>query len=314
LAVDPANPLRLYVTYTDFDASFPATGHCANDFRLAIEFVSSNDGGNTWRAPVVIDEQCGASNNGVQGSNVTVSPAGKVYVAWEFFPGATPNNEIHFRSSLNHGAFFGGTTVINADVVPNGANGLLQGGFRNNEFPQLAVDRSNRGSHGTIYVVWSDGRNNVVPDLGSPFTGTYAYPDILIAKSHDSGATWSAPVAVSPQQSSFAGLGRDQFLPGVAVDKDGHVAVAYYDRRQDDGNTVIDRFASVSHDGGASWSEQQLSFSKWLPVHGSDQFINRVYIGDYDALTSDFTLKNGGFFGSFEIQTDGNPDVFAKKF
>ena len=37
-------------------------------------------------------------------------------------------------------------------------------------------------------------------------------------------------------------------------------------------------------------------------------------LGDYDAITSDFLRGSDGFFGTFEIQTNGNPDVFAKKF
>jgi len=44
------NPKRLYVTYTDFDFSFTSAG-CPNDIRLAIELVTSADGGQTWPAP-----------------------------------------------------------------------------------------------------------------------------------------------------------------------------------------------------------------------------------------------------------------------
>jgi hypothetical protein len=312
MTLDPSNPMRLFVTYTDFDFSFPTTGTCANDFRIAIELVASSDGGNTWGAPVVIAEECGASFNGVQGSNVLVSPGGKVYVAYEFFPGAVPNNNIYFKRSLDHGATFSKPVNV-SDLVPNGAGGALQGGFRNNEFPQLAVDRSDDSSRGTIYVTWSDGRDNVIPDLGS-LTGTYAYPDVFVAKSTDFGMSFSVPVAVSPTPADFQGAGRDQFFPGIAVDKDGRVAVCYYDRRSEPENTVIDRFCSVSHNHGASWNEQRVSNSNWLPLHNSDALINTVYIGDYDALASDFLLQSGGFFGSFEIQNDGNPDVVAKKF
>ena len=312
LTADPTNPMRLYVTYTDFDFSFPVTGTCANDFRIAIELVASTDGGNSWGAPMVIDEECGASLNGVQGSNVLVGPDGKVYVAFEFFP-VTPDNEIHIRTSADHGHTFGGPVVINSAVVPNGADGLLQGGFRNNEFPQLAIDRTKRSSRGTLYVAWSDGRNNQVTDISS-FTGTYAYPDILVAKSTDSGQNFSNPAVVSPTAANFDGAGRDQFFPGIAVDKDGKVGVCYYDRREESDNSVIDRYCSVSRNYGASWDEDRVSSSEWLPMHAADQLINPTYIGDYDAITTDFLLGDEGFFGTFEIQINGNPDVFAKKF
>jgi hypothetical protein len=165
--LDPANPQLIYVTYTDFDFSFTSAA-CPNDARTAIELVSSADGGSTWSAPTIVDQVCGASSQGVQGSNVVVTPDGIVAVAYEFFP-ATANNEIHIARSTNHGTTFRPSVKVATDVVPNGAAGVLQGQFRINEFPQLAVDRSHGSSLGTLYIVWSDGRNNIVPDLA---TGT----------------------------------------------------------------------------------------------------------------------------------------------
>jgi len=305
---DPANPRQIYITYTDFDFSFSSVA-CPNDVRTAIELVSSADGGSTWSTPTVIDQVCGASLEGVQGSNVVVAPDGSVSVAYEFFP-PTGDNEIHITRSANHGSTFGPIVKVATDVVPNGASGVLQGLFRNNEFPQLAVDRS-PASSGTLYIVWSDGRDNIVPDLA---TGTYAYPDVVITKSTDGGQTFGKPQAVSPTPANFGGVGRDQFFPSVAVDKDGHVGVCYYDRRANTANTVIDRFCSLSVDHGRSWAEQRVSTSNWLPIHGADGLINTAYIGDYDALTSDALGINGGFVGAFEIETQGNPDVYAKRF
>ncbi|HXM98256.1 MAG TPA: sialidase family protein [Candidatus Dormibacteraeota bacterium] len=308
--VDPSNAMQLYVTYTDFDFSFPKTGTCANDARYAIELVSSSDGGSTWGKPVVIDEQCGASFNGVQGSNVAVSATGKVYVAYEYYPGAVPQNEIHITSSTNNGKTFSAPIKV-SDVWPNGANGRLQGGFRSNEFPQLAIDRTAGPSHDTVYITWSDGINGIVPDMA---VGTYAYADIVVASSKDGGATFSTPLVVSPTPASFTGNGRDQFMPGIAVDKDGTVAVCYYDRRADEDNSVIDRYCSVSHNHGASWLGHRASNANWVPAHHTDNTINTVYIGDYDAMTSDFLMLNSGFFGTFEVQDNGNPDVVGTKF
>jgi hypothetical protein len=312
MTADPTNPMQLYITYTDFDFSFPLTGTCANDTRYAIELVSSADGGAIWSKPVVIDEQCGASFNGVQGSNVLVSATGKVYVAYEFYPGTVPQNEIHLTSSKDHGKTFGPPVKV-SDVWPNGASGLLQGGFRSNEFPQLGVDRTNGPGRDTLYITWSDGINNIVPDIGA-LGGTYAYADIVVTKSSDGGQSFSTPTVVSPTPASFTGNGRDQFMPGIAVDKDGNLAVCYYDRRNDEDNSIIDRYCSVSHNHGASWTEHRASNSNWVPTHGTDNVINPVYMGDYDALTSDFLLQNGGFFGTFQIQDNGNPDVVGTKF
>jgi hypothetical protein len=306
MAADPTNASRLYVTYTDFDFSGI---RCPADIRYAIELVSSADAGATWGAPVTVHEECyfAGGFNGVQGSNPVVAQDGTLYVGYEFFPGALPNNEIHLARSTDHGQTFG-TDVKVSNVWPNGNFGLLQGGFRNNEFPQVAVDRSRASSQGTVYVAFSDGSDNIVQDLPILF-GTYAYPDIKVAKSVNGGQTFTTPVAVSPQSPAFTGRGRDQFFPGLAVDRHGNVGVCYYDRRQEPDNSLIDRYCSVSGDQGATWRENRVSEASWVPAHAADGVINLFYIGDYDALTSDFLLQHGGFFGAFEVQTNGNPDV-----
>jgi hypothetical protein len=306
LAADPTNANRLYVTYTDFE--FFGV-RCPNDIRSAIELISSADGGSSWGAPVIVDEACGL--NAVQGSNPVVAPDGTVYVGYEFVPATAPNNEIHLAKSTDHGQTFGVPVKV-SNVWPNGSFGLLQGGFRNNEWPQVAVDRSRGRSRGTIYVAWSDGINNIVQDLPF-FFGTYAYPDVMVAKSTDGGQTFTAPTAVRPTSPNFTGRGRDQFFPGIAVDKRGEVGVCYYDRRQHPANTVIDRYCSVSPNHGASWREERVSEASWVPAHAADALMMLNYIGDYDALTSDFLLQQGGFFGAFEVQTNGDPDVVAAK-
>ena len=313
IAADPTNSHRLFVTYTDFDFSgfaFPPdpSAHCPNDFRTAIELVTSNDSGATWSAPVVVDEECeSTANASVQGSNPAVAGDGTLYVGYEFFPFSVPNNEIHLARSTNHGTSFN-TPVNVSNVWPNGNFGLMQGGFRNNEFPQVAVDRSHGSSRGTVYLAWSDGINNIVPDLPK-FFDSYAYPDIVVAKSIDRGNTFTVPQVVSPMSSSFHGKGRDQVFPGLAVDRDAHVGVCYYDRRQNPLNLLMDRYCSVSQNHGRTWNESRVSRSSWVPAHSSDGVINTTYIGDYDALTGDFLLQHDGFYGSFEVQINGNPDV-----
>lgn len=321
LAADPTNPRRLYVTYTDFDYSGffgDPNAACPNDFRLAIELVASRDAGATWSAPTVIHQECyyGGGQNGVQGSNIAVGSNGRVYVAYEYFPAALPNNEIHLvrSSGENEGRNIRfGTPVKVSDVWPNGNFGTFQGQFRNNEFPMVAVDRSSSSSQGTVYVTWSDGVNNIFHDLPL-LIGDYAYPDVVVARSSDGGRSFNAPVTVSPTPSSFAGRGRDQFFPGISVDYRGTVGVCYYDRREHATNDVIDRYCATSQNRGVSWNEQRVSTANWTPAHAADAVINLFYIGDYDAVSSDFLLQNPGFFSSFEVQTNGNPDVVAAKF
>jgi hypothetical protein len=328
LAVDPSNPARLFLTYTEFNSSNSSCG-----FGTAIELVSSSNGGASWSAPLILHQACGNQESLGTGSSVVVSPNGQVNVAYELFPFEQPDpgdvNSIYFTRSLNHGKNFS-TPLKVTDVVteggtqPFGGSRIVQGGFAINEFPQLAVDRSNTSSRGTIYIAWSDGKNRQKPDLISD-SGVYAYSDIRIAKSSNSGVSFTFPPTVSPTPSTFTGPGRDQFFPGIAVDNDGEVAVCYYDRRNDPQNMAIDRFCSVSSTQGDSWVDQRVSSPSWLPLHCADlrapilppsggTGITCTQIGQYDTLTTDFLLQNDGFFGAFQIQEDGNPNIVGKKF
>jgi hypothetical protein len=148
------------------------------------------------------------------------------------------------------------------------------------------------------------------PDLSS---GTYNYGDIFVTSSSD-GVNWSTAVPVSPMDPAFTGRGRDQFMPGVAVDSTGAVAVCYYDRRNDPINNNVDRYCSVSRDHGASWVDQRMTLASWTPTHFSDAILSPDYMGDYDALTTDFLQTSTGFFGAFQIHTNGNPDVWGERF
>lgn len=324
LAVDPSNPLNMYIGFT-------------TRFSFGVQLISSNNGGKSWSAPVVLEQTgdlCGPNSlpefPTVDGSGVNVGAGGEVYVAWEFtspppcdiFPASFPPREIHFARSLDHGATFTAPHKL-AELIGNGdafqfglgsGTSVMEGGFSVNEFPQLAVDRTNGPSRGTLYITWSDGKNNVRPD-SLAISGTYAYPDIVFVKSADKGLTFTAPVSVSPQPAGFTGPGRDQFFPGIAVDPLGKVAVCYYDRRNDPINMSVDRYCSVSLNHGASWQDLRASSPSWLP-NQADLFISfrGNVMGEYDTLTTDFLLLNPGFFGAFVIEEEGNPNIVARKF
>jgi hypothetical protein len=302
MAIDPTNPNRIFVTYTDFDFS----SDCAsNSLRTAIELVRSSDGGASWSAPITVEEVCAPFIEPAgfpQGSQVAVGPGGGVYVAWEFIQADFITRELRIRKSTNHGSSF--TPVVKVDdVIPVGDGfGFLQGGFRSAfEFPSLAVDRSGEATNANVYIAWHDGRNLQVPDF-SGFSGFYGYADVLISRSNDGGVTWSPPVKVNTNNEPLAnGRGSDQYQPGAAVDERGQVAVCWYDRRLDSSNFLIDRFCGVSADAGATWKNTRRSSPSWEPIHATDVFVNPFYLGDYDSLAGDFTRASSGFVGAFQF-------------
>jgi len=323
LAVDPNNSQNLYVTYTDFgafgsdltcnDHVTPGMGEGGPDAH--IEMVLSKDGGNTWSAPVLIDRQCALNlGQNLSGSQVAVGPNGQVYVAYAFID--QTNAEIRITSSLDGGATFGPITVV-AEATTASSLGFdhLEGNFRTNAFPTLAVDNSATATRGTVYLAWTDASRNQVPDIVSTFffaTSNYAFGDIVFSSSNDGGNTWSTPSVVSPTPANFQGAGRDQFMAGVAVDAGGNLAVCYSDRRNDPNNLAVDHFCSLSRDQGRSFRDVRQTPFSWSPGHTNDLFINAAYMGDYDAVSNDVTGANAGFFSTFQIQTNTNPDVFAR--
>jgi BNR/Asp-box repeat len=317
MAVDPTNANRLFVTYTDFDNSGTSAG-CPGVGRVAIEIVRSVDGGATWGAPQVIDEVCRSAALSfpfVQGSQVAVGPDGEVYVVWERYDDFNPatfndplDRELRSTKSSDHGATFAAFTKV-ADVFPSGDSFALRGGFRAFLDNQgLAIDRSRTASRGDVYVAFHDGGAVTTPDVGSD-TGVYGFADAMVSRSHDGGATWDPPVRVNDNVE--AGLGTDQYQPGVAVDVGGRVASCFYDRRRDPANFTIDRFCAVSKDGGQTWSPNMRQTARsFAPIHATDTLINPVYMGDYDTIASEFTLTLEGFVGAYSvIGPIANPDV-----
>jgi hypothetical protein len=324
-AVDPTNPNKIVITYTDFDQSgtsgAPACGIVAGRpvLRTAIELVQSSDGGVTWSAPLVIAQGCDAAPTflQLQGSQVAVDAGGKVYVAWASSRGPTGlTRALMIVGSATDGATFGAPATI-SNVVATGDGNGLQGGFRNNEFPMLAIDRSS----GALWVAWNDGRNFAIRDVEAP-DGLYHFADVLISRSTSGGATWSAPMLVSPPQAphlfGLNVLGTDHYQPGIAVDKTGAVGVCWYDRRGDPANFKFGRACVMSTNAGLTWAPTFLVNANWSLWHATDVFINPAYFGDYDSVASDFLMVNPGFLGAYGwVNTSGvvpNQDVAVFSF
>jgi hypothetical protein len=338
-AIDPSNPNRIYVSYTDFDDSGQSPG-CGQVVRTAIEVVVSNDGGQTFGTPIIVDEQCGDSV-GVQASHVAVNSHGVAYMAWErFTPTGLEMRATHLNSNgtaalsvLVDQKVLGGDTFAVCGAFSCSVETDLQGEFRDIVGLDLAVDRSGGPNDGTVYVTWDDGRNKSVPDLVGlipgvtgegallvpGFTpllltaGNYAYTDVLVSASKD-GVHFGPSIQVNSDQQPKIGGGHDHFQPAIATDPTGTVAICWYDRRNDPRNLQIERFCAESKNGKA-WINFRVPISPFAPIHRLD-FVTAInYMGDYDGLTTDFTGKTPGFIGAFEWMSSGmNPDVKAFKF
>ena len=337
LAIDPQDPNRLYVSYLDVDFSFfdplvplDEGPRCPDTFlRIASELVSSADGGRTWSSPSIIREDClppqssGAQGFHVGSTRIVVGADGKVSAAYVLFvPIFGPDGitvvdykiEVHVRQSVNHGrSFVRDVKVSDLVQIGDGSHSFrpaLQGFFAPGTIPVLATDPAKRGKTQNFYIAWADGRDNPQPDSAAPF-GTYNYGDIVLSRSTDGGATWSPPRAVSPTPRNFKGAGRDQFLPSIAVDAKGAVAICYYDRRNDPDNNGIDRYCSISQDDGLSFHDVRQSSKTWTFGQTWDRFSS--WLGDYDTVTPP-SLEGPGedFFGAFGISGDEVTGIFGR--
>jgi hypothetical protein len=306
--VDPSNPKRIFVSYTDFDFTFSSPACGAND-RTAIEFVESDDGGETWSAtPHIAIEVCGSA--GVQGSQMAVSSTGKLYISWV---NLGPNFPLGVRtiqiSSYSKGVL---SAPVNVDQVqPGGDSFYLQGEFRDFLDMAMAIDHSGTKTDGALYITWADGRDKIVPDpLAEQFA--YAYDDVLLRESFDGGNTWGfSAIKVNSDIQSRLGSGHDHYQSGVAVDNRGYVGICWYDRRSDPENFTVRRHCGESANG-VNFTDFDIGMAGFAPSHGNDEFINSIYMGDYDQMTSDFLNKNFGFVGAFETQgVRGNANAAA---
>jgi len=312
MAVDPSRN-EIYVTYTDIDNS--AGNPCGTDTfqieRVAIELVSSGDGGTTWSAPTEVTHVCADQlvnpNTSVTGSQIAVAADGSVYVAWEAIGlnGADPSvREIDIAKSGAGAASFGGASKItDVNCVGDCVDGILQGSIRILELPSLVSGKGKQS--GKLFMAWNDG-DNPQPDA---LLGTYNFADVKLVSSSD-GVTWSAPVRVNNNPVSNT----DHFQPAVSSDRSGRVAVCFYDRRNDAKNFRIDRYCANSANGGASFTNTRITTKSFLSVVSQDLVIAPNYMGDYDTLSSDGLNSVNGFRGAFANNIAGAPNAQANKF
>jgi hypothetical protein len=305
--IDPSNHKRIFVSYTDFDYTFSSAG-CGAKVRTAIEFVESNDGGVTWSAtPNVAIEVCG--NAAVQGSQMAVSSKGTLYISWVNLGSNFPLGPRAIQISSFAKNTLSAPVTVDASVQPGGDSYYLQGEFRDFLDMAMAIDHSGTATDGAVYITWADGRDKIVPDPMA-IQGAYAYDDVFLRASYDGGNTWGfSPIKVNSDIQSRLGSGHDHYQSGIAVDNRGYVAVCYYDRRADWENFAIRRHCGESSNG-FSFTDIDIGLQSFAPTHGNDLFINPIYMGDYDQLTSDFLNAHSGFIGAFESQqARGNPDA-----
>lgn len=254
---DPASPYygRTYVSWVRFAPPY------------AVFVSSSDDGGMTWTPALQVNtppQRCA-------GVEITVGPHGTVYLCWSAVINTSPFTEVFtgFASSTTGGTSW---TVTENAYATNGIQGLLtqKANIRVNGYPRIAVDHTNGPRRGWIYVVTTE--RGLAPAGDDP--------DVILHRSTNGGATWSAGIRVNQDQ---VNNGKIQYFPAIHVDTSGGLNILYYDDRltTSDSSGV---FISRSANGGVTWRDFSISDHNFRP--SSIGGLGQGYQGDNIGLTS----------------------------
>lgn len=215
---------------------------------ITIYATASQDGlGLVWTNPVPV-----STEGFVQGCDIGVGPDGEVYITYHHMTGwgNAGGGYAKMVKSTDKGVTWSAPSTIGSIAPLN----LPNAAFRYNHFPRIAVDPTD----GAVYVAWAEGSG-----------------DVVLTKSTDGGASWSAKRLVNND-----GTGRAQFFPAIDVGPDGKVVVGFYDRREDPANRVAKYYLAESTDGGLTFPVQHAAGASTIDGLNTRHW----FMGDYTDL------------------------------
>lgn len=258
----PSSPFanNFYCTWTDF-----------NSGNGAVAFNRSTDKGATFSTKAIL--RSGTVGFG-QGCNVQTGPNGEVYVCWADHTTVTPPypaDGMGFAKSLDGGVTFTPATVIFPYAGTRVDNTSSTYNFtRVNDFPSMAVDKSNTTKRGRIYITY--------PEKNS--TGNSV---IKVRYSDNGGTTWSSDKVVSIPNA------RQAFFPWITVDDaTGVVWVVYYAFDQATGYSTNTYVAGSAN--GNRWINLKVSDVPHITAPIDNNNFAAGYAGDYIGIAS-YNLK-----------------------
>jgi len=250
---------NVYCSWTNFSAGY---GN--------IEFNRSVDNGGTFSTPITLKN----GNGWGQGANVQTGPNGEIYVCWadynvdEYGNYLTPAAGLGFVSSANGGVSF---TNYQRVFIYNGIRTSFNpisifGNIKMNDFPSMAVDKSNSTVRGRIYVCY--------PEFDANQRSI-----IRVRASDNKGVTWTNPITVSIANAT------QSFFPWITVDQfAGDILVAYYAFDNPSVNYSTNTYVAHSSDGGITWENMKISdvahITAPIPYYSSG------YSGDYIGIAA----------------------------
>ena len=133
-------------------------------------------------------------------------------------------------------------------------------------------------------------------------------PRVLFTKSTDTGATWTAPRAITNNP------GTGVFNPAISASPDGQtLTVSFYDQRDSGGNTLLcNLYLTQSFDGGATWQPDMRLTSETTNASLAPLTPDGYMLGDYLGIAP----TTGPDVPAVPVWVDtrtGNPDPFITR-
>ena len=263
-----ADPTRAHTAYLVWarHRSAPASSAAG-----AVYFSRTTDGGKSWStARAIYEAPVGMQTSANQ---VVVMPNGElVNVFNELGLDTGSRHPRHDRIAVirsTDGGLTWSKPAVLADSSVAGVTDPQTGAMIRvgDSFTDIAVD-PRPGTH-TIYAVWGDSR----------FTRS-GTQQIALTKSTDGGRTWAEPVAVSTDQ------GAQAFVPAVAVNDRGDVAVTFYSfatGKSPSPALMTQYWFTLSQDDGQTWTTAQQVSRQPFDLRTAP-FNGGFFLGEYQGL------------------------------
>ena len=268
----------------------------------------STDNGATWSIPQPLNTNAGSDSGPDANPQVTTDALGNWVAVWyssENLGGSIGvDRDVLLARSVDNGTTWSAPQALNTNAASDSGD---------DQYPQATTDGS-----GNWLVVWRSDEN-----LGGTI-GTDV--DVLIARSTDNGATWSAPEPLNSNADSDTG---SDYEPEVTTDGVGNW-VAVWTSKDDLGGTIgtdYDNLVARSTDNGTTWSAPQVlnananwdsggdeyphlatdGSGNWVAVWESNDVLDGTIGGDYDILVARFALPdcNGNGVGDGQDLAQG---------
>lgn len=305
VAAGPNN--AVYVTWTKFFQGPRGLSYLSSPIYMS----SSPNGGKTWSAPKAVSDAAHPYN---QGSQVGVTPAGALLVAYE---GSDPNtgyatDQLVVARSTNGGTSFSNTQVARVyddlDCYPLQRPGaqhrqtLTFEQFRINSYPSMAIDPGT----GAIAIAWADdqGAGNCGTG-GASFSGVTSNQVKLVTSAN--GVTWSTPRTLTTDAP-------DKVYPSVGANA-GRIVVGYYTRAYSPAPSAADRSCGIAELDSVSGSVVPPADAAraaapvcldWAVRSSSDNFATESRVSKQSS--NPYILFAGSFIGDYTgtaVATDG---------